>query len=143
MLIHGLDPDATFGNALLLDPLDLLPVSDPHIKKKPSATILALQKMRGNLPVSHVRHEEDAAAVHFHDSLKVFPPFRSIGNIIEFLKQKPVNKPGCKLMELPPRAPEMISPTPLWKENRVKPQAGPYSEREEKEIGGRNDPCKN
>ena len=121
MLIHGLDPDAGLGNTLLLDPLDLLSVFDPHIKKKPNATILALQKMRGNLPVSHVRHEEDAATVHFYDSLKVFPPFRSIGNIIEFLKQKSVSKTGRKLMELPPRAPEVINPVPLWEKSLVKP----------------------
>jgi len=138
-----LDPDAALGYTLLLDPLDLLPVFDPHIKKKPNAAILALQEMRGNLPVPHVRHEEDAAAVHSYDSLKVFPPFRSIGNIIGFLKQEPVSKTGCKLMELPPGAPEVIDPAPLREKSLVKPYAVPHSGREKKEISRWNDPCKN
>ena len=85
--------------------------------------------MGGDFPVSHMRHEENPAAFVLKGFLQVFPPFWTIGNIIELMKQKPVKKNICEVVKLSPGAPQMEEPSTVIKKNAIKSYACGHSER--------------
>jgi hypothetical protein len=67
-----------------------------------------LKHMGCYFPVSHMRHEDNAALLPLYCLDKIFPSLMSDVNRIVLEKEKPVQKNISEIVKLLPRAPDMI-----------------------------------